>query len=206
MSSNLDDLSEWNQKVHPIHAAPEGLPQLGKLLHQSATVSKQLHNPEHIYLADLARAWDSLEYALAEVYLLGDLPTFMFMCVFAHNPEEMSNKATAELQEPYQEAIERLPDPDRPNIRADLKRFWDLWLRAREEVSENGPTVEARYEPFHLVNSILDSQNPELEYQRFGSTIFLEADARTIFLVSQIFGLPIRIATKSNQRTMSSAS
>lgn len=186
--------------VHPMHAAPEGLPQLGKLLHQTATVSKQLHNPKHIYLVDLARAWDNLQVALAEVCMfvktmmayteldsvrssdmLGAQPTSMFMCVFAHNPEEMSNKPTAELQKRYQEAIEKLPDPDRPKICADLKRFWDLWLPAREEVSERGPAVAARYELFHLVGFILDSQYSELEYERFDSTSFPEADARTIF-------------------------
>lgn len=212
MSSSLVSRSGFHNPRDTLRAAPEGLPAFRKLLDQSAKIAAQLHNPQFTYLKDLEKTWDRLEYTLEEVCvalktmmaytdledvriddLLGELPTAVFEHIFLLKPEEQSSKATGteKLREAYQEAIDRVPSPHSTRIVADLKTFWDLWLPAREEVTANGPAVEARYEPFSLCNSMLDTGNSELEHERFGSSLFPEGDARTIAGLIDLRPVPV---------------
>lgn len=196
MSLDLDNRSEWNQQVDNRRAAPEGLPEFGKLLEQSPKASKQLHDLQstYKYLNNLAADWDGLHSSLEEVCValramngwtpnddlrssdvLGAEPTDKFLMVFAYDP--VNNNSPKALVKEYEEALGRLPDSEQ--LRSNLNDFWNLWLRARDEIADKGPAVENWYKPFFLANRRLDDLERNFEWEIDGMTLSFE-DAKTI--------------------------
>jgi hypothetical protein len=197
MSSGLENRSEWNQQVDNRRAAPEGLPEFSKLLDQSAKVKKQLHDLQatYKYLNNLAADWDGLYSSLEDVCValrtmngsttnddlrssdvLGDEPTTdTFLMVFAYDP--VNKNSPKALVKKHEEALGRLPNSEQ--LRSNLNDFWNLWLRARDEIADKGPAVENWYKPFFLANSRLDGLERNFEWEIDGMTLSFE-DAKTI--------------------------
>lgn len=173
--------------------APEGMPELQKLLEKSAEIGKELAKYDN--LATLADAFDDLDQALLDLsldlrtgmrsYRDEQLPAYLsphlFCEVFAFHPLAQSTPGKQLLLDTFEEDLDYRWEYQAKPIHRIMKEFWDLWLPASEEIEERGKATRRLYRAFRWANQMLADMKNAPRIDRYGqlSTIGTE-DARTI--------------------------
>lgn len=174
--------------------APEGMPELQKLLTKSAEVGQEL--AKYSQLTALAKAFGDLDENLLDLSL--DIRTGMrgpatdeklleytlsetFLQVFAFHPPPQTTHSEQELQEKFEKDLQERWDHEAKPIRRLMKEFWNLWIPASEEIEERGKATRDLYRAFCTANLMLSDMKDRPLVDRYGrlSTIGTE-DAKTI--------------------------
>lgn len=179
------------------HAAPEILPAFVELTAISRRIGEQLREPMYRHLHELGIAWSEMEDKLGTVgywtkvgrrigsptifrdNLLSCVSDQVFLKIFAREPGPQMSEESPRLQPKWEQAMKKHRQPD--GLRLDFKKFYDLWLTAQREVSDNAKDLWKLYEIFYVARLAHSDIERKPETDAFGSSKFAREDALTIF-------------------------
>jgi hypothetical protein len=111
--------------------------------------------------------------------LLGCVSDQVFLKFFACKPGLQMSDELLRLHPKWEKAMKQHKQP--AGLRLNFKKFYDLWLPAQREVSDNAKDLWNLYEIFHVARVAHSYIERKPETDAFGSTDFAREDALTIF-------------------------